>query len=296
MFALTRPSAAACVRTLTSGHQVIALVQPPTGLGTERRVEPAGEQPVVGGGQVGVEQRVVDDRVLHPHDAEAGELVERGHETGAGHLGIRTGHHAFDEFDRAELAQRADGTAVGMADDLPDRRLGRRGVDAGELERPAVGPHHVVIVREQRHGPIGARRVEPTGVAHPVRQDRGDVAATADPRVGRVRAGPVADRTEHLLDRRATAELQRQRLLAGVHRVGMAVAEAGHDASSAQVDHLVPPGRPVAGLVAEGHDPSVGHGDRVGGRHRRQVGDHRASGEQGAGHRWQPPAVESARQ
>jgi hypothetical protein len=262
---------AALAHPVTQSHEPVNLLRPAARVGVQGEVD-GGVQPLLCGcGEVGLDVVGLDPGVLHPGDPERGQVgggfLERAHPDVEG-VRARDVEH---EVDRAPLAQRAERRSVGASGDLTERRGGRRGVDAGEVQRRRVDPHRVVVGGSQHHGSVGHGLVEPPGVEQPVGRERRVVGRPADPRLVRVLGRPARDLRDDLGDRPGIRDVWSMGLQAREHRVGVPVTERRDEDAVTHLDHS------GTGRVREGERSGIHGNDEVtADRDRVEVALHRA--------------------
>ena len=218
----------------------------------------------------------IDGRVLRPHDAVAGQRVH-GRTQRLQLLLVRQFRQVrLDQPDGTPLVQRADGTAIGIANDCAQLGIGRIGCDAGDTHGCRVHPHHVVIGAVQRDGPIWQHGVQPFGTTHSIGQRVRRISVALDPTVTGVCCRPLADCLLDLRNRIQAEQVQHDRLRPTAVRMRMPIAEPRYRSATLEVDRLIPRCRPLHGVVAQRDHGAVvdGHCARApGARDDRAVAD-----------------------
>ena len=149
-----------------------------------------------------------------------------------------------------------------MTQDAPE--LGVRGarVDAGPAQSLGVDPHRVVVAGLEGHGPVSHRLVEHGCVAHAVRQQPRVVAPALDPVELGMFSGIGAHALDQVVHRRRADERHLAELDAAPQRMGVAIAEARHEAPAGEVELGGAASAVVERVVVERHDDPVVDGDR----------------------------------
>ena len=170
------------------------LQRPRHGIGLERCIDSACQQPAASAVGVDVELVEPDDGVLAPHDALRAQSMHRLEQPTLAGRPADGRHVGFDQLHRAMLQEHAGRATITVTHDHTERRIGRRRREVADGERSAVGPQRVIVGRVEHHRPITAHPVEPLGPAHTTAAEAG---ARSNGRRSRGRQGvsrPIAER------------------------------------------------------------------------------------------------------
>ena len=225
-----------------AADQVLDLLQPAGAVPPQRAAHPGGEragrrQPQVGVVRVRPAGVRPDGSVLPGRDAE-GVQVRLGQQQGLAALLRRRRRGEVAHQRHRLLVQHPGRRAVRVALEAPARRVRGARVEAGELQRPAVGPGQVPVAGGQVDRPVGHDRVERLAPRQPAGEGRQVPAAAADPRRLRVLAGVRRHPVDVRLRARQPAQRAGQHLQAAPDRVHVRVLEPGHEQPAGQVDDL----------------------------------------------------------
>ena len=235
--AVSRSDPSSSTRLRASAKWADLRVEVP-GVGVEAEVEPDAQRAPPGGLDVGVDVARLDPGVLHPGHSPRQVVVGRRPKRRHPHVLIALRHDGRHQVDRAPFAQRPEHRAVLAARDLAEHRVrGVRG-DAGTVEGNRVAPGGVVIPRPQHHRTVRDGGVEPTRVEQPVRGEAAVVGGPDDPLVVGVFVGELSDGIDDFVDRGARPHRRSDRFQPAQQRMGMTVAERGHQESAVEVDLL----------------------------------------------------------
>ena len=157
------------------------------------------------------------------------------------------------------LVQHAGRVPAVVPLDVPVRGVVGAGGDAGDLERPGVDPHPVVVAVGQRDRPVGHDLVQLGGGRQATGEGGHRPAAALDPGEVGVRGGMLADVREiGTTIGRQPAQVAAEPLEAALHRVDVGVGEAGQEQSARGVHDG---GAPRRDVLADGGDPAIAHDD-----------------------------------
>ena len=207
-------------------------------VGVEGEVEPELEPPLGRGLAVGVDVGRLDPGILDPGDAALEVVVGRTFESAEPNGLVPRRTDGVDEIDRAPLAQRAERRPVAPAGDLTQHRFGCLGRDVGEFKGPRIAPYGVIVPSAQHDRPVGNRLVEPAGVEESALDEAAVIRCAGDPLDVRVRCGETTHLGDDLVDAGTRAHLRSLRFEPAEDRVGVTIAEGGHEEAAVEVDSL----------------------------------------------------------
>ena len=267
------------------GHQLVDLLAAAAPVPPQRADHPGLQRSGLLGLQVdrqrvGLAEQRPDGGVLPGRDT-VGEHHLLGHQQ-PGELVLGGGHRrqSLDEAG-SPLVQGARRRARGVPLDPAVGRVRRRGVDAGELEGPAVGPGPVPVTVRQQGRPVGHDGVEHLARRRTAGEVRHRPARPEHPGLVRVRCQVGRDPGHRLGGRAGPGQVAAQHVDAGGERVRVRVLEPGDQEAAVQRHHLGAPAHQGAHVVVAGHrdDAAVAHGHRAAGR--ATAAEHRPADEDG---------------
>ena len=221
-------------------------------------------------------EQLTDRGVLPGRDAQGEQhLLGRQQPGQAAPLVGDIGQQAGDEERRHLRAACPLGVPSGAALDAAVRGVRGRGVDAGELERPAVDPGPVAVLVREEHRAVGHDRVQRLAGRGAAGVVRHPPAATDDPLELGVSGGVRRDPRQGLVGGHGVVQVAAQQVDAAHDRVDVGVLEAGDQQPAVEVDDLGRGADELAQLVVGPHggDASAAHGDACGHGLRRRGGE-----------------------